>query len=703
MDKILKTRPKWNRRGLGSSLMALLGGLIVCTFLLIPTCSESVLSIDRKLGDSVLYRPGVPQPNEDLVFLAIDEDSLNLSGLDPEMIFESDALSMMSARFPWDRRLYALAIDRLLAAEARLVVLDLVLSGESTVESDSTLAEAIATNPEKVILASAFSPISSEEDGFMLVEPNPIFLATDPEPRFGTVNLRPHPKDGIIRNIKYQTSLAEENGYAPIPNTEVHPSLSGAVLEALEFEVPEGTRGISYSTEGQRSEGTRVYQPISIRSLFISDDWEHRFQSGAFFKDKIVMIGPSASTFQDIHQTPVGLLKGPQIHLQAIASGISGEFLRRPFEDSRREALLFALGGTLLAGVFVWLVRSPIIAFCGVVCVVIAAFVFTIYLPRITNIWIGSIPFILAFVSGAITGQTYDLIRERIEKSRLHNQFRRFVSRDVADSLVLDPSIYKEAALGRKRRVIVLFSDIRGFTSLSENIPPEELFAQLNEYLSAMVRIIFEHGGTLDKFIGDAIMAHWGALADGSEKDFAISAVAATKEMTAELTKLNKDWKARNLPELEIGVGLHLGEVLAGEIGSQQRTEFGVIGDAVNLASRLEGLTKAFSCPWLASGDVIRAIGQLPGAQKIAKVRVKGRKEPVELWGISPCEPSAISYAEALATFEAGDFEAAYSHLERHTANFVDDQIANQLFVHTKGFRKTPPDKWEGIIEFTEK
>ena len=365
--------------------------------------------------------------------------------------------------------------------------------------------------------------------------------------------------------------------------------------------------------------------------------------------------------------------------------------------------MYFAAIGAICAALLVFLVSRPLIALAIGITVIVTAYSASLLLAYYGHIWVGLIPFALAFFLGAVCGQTYDLVRERLERSRLHHQFRRFVSRDVADSLVLDPSIYQKAAGGRKRRVVVMFSDLRGFTSLSEKLEPEQLFAQLNEYLTAMVAVIFKHGGTLDKFIGDAIMAHWGALDDGDEGDFARSAMAATDAMTVALDDLNKIWKDRGLPELAMGVGLHLGEVLAGEIGSEQRTEFGVIGDAVNLSSRLEGLTKAFGCSWLASGAILDATGPLPNARRLAKVRVKGRKEAVELWGVSHCEPSALSYAEALATFEAGDFEASHAQLEKHLEEFVDDKIATSLFNHTSRLRAKPPEGWEGIIEFTEK
>jgi len=685
------------------ALIALAGGLLVSGSGFIGTIANEILKFDRSFGDNYLYKAGDPPPRDDLVFLAIDDDALTLHGLSPELIESNENLAMMKNRFPWDRTVYANAMRKLIEAGARLVVLDLVLAEQSNPEADAALAALLTEYPEKIILASALSPLSTEQDGYTLIEPSPVFFQSEPGPAYGFVNFRPNIHDGIVRGTWYRTTLSRENGQTPIPNEPAFDSLAGAVLRNLGKEVPEEYGHIHFATSGEKEMGTTIYPPRSIRSIFIGDDWEYKYSSGDFFKDKIVMIGPAAARFQDHHPTPVGQLMGPQLHLQAIAAGLDGAFVSRPFGDWQAGVVYFALLGAVCAALLVYSIARPMVALITGLAFIAAAFTSSILLAHFGNTWVGLLPFGFAFFFGAVCGQTYDLVRERLERSRLHGQFRRFLSRDVADSLVLDPSIYQKAAAGRKREVVVLFADIRGFTSLSEKLSPEQIFSQLNEYLTTMVSVIFKHNGTLDKFIGDAIMAHWGALDDGTGADFANAAIDATTEMTKALDELNENWKSRGLPELSIGVGLHLGEVLAGEIGSEQRTEFGVIGDAVNLASRLEGLTKAFGCPWLASGAMIDATGQLTGARRIAKVRVKGRKEPVDLYGISYCEPSSLSYARALAAFEAGDFETAHTRLEKHLKVFMDDKIADSLFKHTADYLKKRPENWDSIIEFTEK
>jgi adenylate cyclase len=267
----------------------------------------------------------------------------------------------------------------------------------------------------------------------------------------------------------------------------------------------------------------------------------------------------------------------------------------------------------------------------GIMCFVLGI---TVWLGGARSLLLSVSGGLLAMIVGWAVAQSYEIVTERLEKGRLRKDFRRFVSRDVADAMIDAKDDWKITASGVKRRVVVLFSDLRGFTERSEKTDPGDLVKQLNEYLTSMVEVIFRHGGTLDKFIGDAVMAHWGALGVGDEKDNAHRAILAGKDMIAALETMNVRWQAEGKSPFKIGVGLHLGEAIAGEIGSPDRTEFGVIGDTVNLASRLEGLTKEFHCEVIYSEEVKIAAGLAEGAIDLGKVRVKGRRNPVRLFGI---------------------------------------------------------------------
>ena len=609
-------------------IIALTGVLVVVLALgVFPHGRLWVADLDRSLHDQLIRWTGGAPEREDFVLLGIDEASLSLSALSDGEIAESETLQMMDSRFPWDRRVWAAAIDRLGEAGARLIVIDLVFAEPSGPEEDDALAAAIARHRDKVILTSVFAPVGQNERGhdvFVHAEPYVRFLETDPEPRIGFANFPQDPNDGYCRVARYRSSLGLENG-KPLNGEPEMLSLAGQVIDAMGGEVPYGDRELSF-TKREETGGTEYYSPRSLYEIFSEKLWKANYDDGRYFEDKVVMLGPVAPRFQDIKKTPAGPLFGPQLHLQAAACGLEGAFVRRV---DRPVAIMIGMGllGALFAG---WLAKPWASAQGMLLLFLVVAVV--IWLLGGRSIMIPVTGGFLAASVGWVAAQVYQLVRERLEKGRLRGEFRRFVSRDVADRLVDHPESWAAVASGRKRKVVVLFSDVRDFTSRSEQSDPVELVDQLNEYLTAMVAVVFRHGGTLDKFIGDAVMAHWGALDYDEGGGQARSAIAAGREMHEALNDLNRRWEGEGRAPFRMGVGIHLGDAVAGELGSPDRIEFGVIGDAVNLASRIEGLTKVFACDVMFSEQVREAAGE-EQAMDLGRVRVKGRAAPVQLYG----------------------------------------------------------------------
>jgi len=668
----------------------------------LPVISEWRARMDGAMMDQMRRSmKGAPE-SKDLVFLGIDEPSMQMDVAD-SLLEENEILAMMAQRFPWDRRVYASIIERLLEAGARLVVIDLVMAEASDPEADAALAATIERYRDQVVMASAFAPVASSENEFTLSDPWEGFLGDGPDwTRAGFVNFRPDRSDSMVRDAIYTTTLSEENGEEAMEGEPVFRSLAAEVLDALGKPVPDGRRGLRFATR-DRGEAHEVYAPISIRDILLPETWEHRYGSGEFFRDKVVMIGPAAPRFQDLHRTPVGLLMGPQLHLQAIGCGIENAFVSRPFLWDGFRNLCLAIVGVIcawLAGVWV---KRPLVAWGGALALVVVVLVGMFILAAVTGIMIGISSWALTFIVGVVSGQSHALVVTRLERGRLHREFRRFVSRDVADSLVENPQAYRHAASGRKRKVVVLFSDVRGFTGRSEREDPERLVGQLNEYFSAMVDAVFHHSGTLDKFIGDAVMAHWGALADAHDGENARNALATAREMMARVKQLNVKWEEEGRDPYHIGIGIHLGEAVAGEIGSAERTEFAVIGDAVNLASRLEGLTKVFQTGMLASGVTVAATGRPELMRCLAKVRVKGRAEPVDVWGDSLGQAGDESYAKGLNHFEAGDFSASQQLFAKLVQEYPEDGPSKTMEAWARQRTVEPPTLWDGVITMDEK
>jgi adenylate cyclase len=582
---------------------------------------------DRSIGDLLIRRSGGPAERKDLVLLGIDDASLALDGLDPGEIAASPTLSLMKQRFPWDRRVWAAAIDRLAGAGAKLIVLDLIFSEPSDPEADAELAAAIKRHPGRVLLGSVISPGGAGGGNvFMLVEPDEQFIEAGP--RIGYVNFYRDPIDGLERKARYTTTLGIENEGKRRKGEPEFRSFAAEVIDAMGGEVPSGDQELRFSGRDETG-AANVYAPRSVYGIFTDKEWNRNYDNGKFFQDKVVMIGPVAPRFQDIHNTPMGQITGPQLHLQAVACGLEKAFIKR-FTDPWPCLILLGLVSIAWAG---WVSR-PMVSFYGLLGILVTVAGVVVWAGGARAMLLPVSGGVLAMCFGWVSAQSYEMVTERLEKQRLRKDFRRFVSRDVADAMIENPDSWSVSAAGVKRPVVVLFSDVRGFTERSEQSDPGELVKQLNQYLTSMVEVIFRHGGTLDKFIGDAVMAHWGALGGGNHQDHARKALHAARDMIGVLSKLNESWVAAGKAPFQIGVGLHFGEAVAGEIGSPERTEFGVIGDTVNLASRLEGLTKSFHCDVIFSDEVRQVAGNVEGVIELGPVRVKGRRNPVVLFGI---------------------------------------------------------------------
>jgi adenylate cyclase len=284
------------------------------------------------------------------------------------------------------------------------------------------------------------------------------------------------------------------------------------------------------------------------------------------------------------------------------------------------------------------------------------------------------------------------------------------VSSNIVDEILRDPDKLKLG--GENKKVTLLFSDIRGFTSLSESIPPEMLVSVLNEYLSPMTQIVMEERGTLDKYIGDAVMAIFGAPLD--VPDHAIRACQAALSMLKKLGQINNEWRKRNFPSIAIGIGINTGEAIVGNMGANMRFDYTAIGDSVNLASRLEGLNKLYGTEIIISKSTLENLNSSEAPflfRELDVVQVKGKEEPISIFELVNTFSNDTNktklvtmFTEALNTYREGKFHEAKEKFTEILRNFPNDtpsalynERCQEYILHP------PPLDWTGVYTAKEK
>ncbi|MGH9808970.1 MAG: adenylate/guanylate cyclase domain-containing protein, partial [Terriglobia bacterium] len=372
-----------------------------------------------------------------------------------------------------------------------------------------------------------------------------------------------------------------------------------------------------------------AYPPQPFYQVFDPKFWHANYHDGTFFKGKIVIIGGSAQIFHDVVTTPLGPgLPGPVLHLNAMAAAMAHQFLWMTPERVDF-ALVIAAGG--LAWALIAFVRRPGLVLTLLFLITLAY----LAVARISYDWRGlllvTVPVLSVFLLSGLTSLGYEYAMERVEKLRTRRTLERYVSKNLVKEILDNPGGFYSSLKGVRMPATVLFSDIVGFTSLTEHADPEALVSQLNEYLSRMTAAVFENGGTLDKFIGDAVMAVWGNVRSHGKAEDTKMAARAALAMRRALRALNADWATREIAPFAIGIGINQGDVLGGNIGSQEKADPTVIGDAVNLASRLEGLTRTYNTDILLGPTATDLVRDEFHVRSVARVQVKGKSEPVEI------------------------------------------------------------------------
>ena len=387
-------------------------------------------------------------------------------------------------------------------------------------------------------------------------------------------------------------------------------------------------------------DGQRAFTNYEVRHLLAS---EEQLQTGqtpmvdpALFKDKIVFVGLASSGLVDVFSTPFGVdrgnMPGIQLHATMADNLLANRFIGPASRRTR-------IGTVVAAGLLVGLLAALLAFAPAAAGAVLAAAGWTWFsLASFKDgVWLNMAQPLMTMGLALFAGTAYQYFVEGREKRVVKKLFGRYVSRDVYHQLLDDPNLAELG--GRRREMTVLFSDIRGFTSMTEKGNAEALVAQLNEYFSTMVEVVFRHQGTVDKFVGDMVMALFSAPVE--DPDHAEHALAAAVEMVSELGKLNRKWLAEGKVQLDIGIGINSGEMIAGNIGSERIMSYTVIGDNVNLGSRLESLNKEFQSRIIISDATRTRLRTVRTLRPLGEVTVKGKTRAVSIFEVVLPSPLA--------------------------------------------------------------
>ena len=641
----------------------------------------------------------------DFVFLGIDQSTLQLPPLTAEEVAGSRAFQLMTGRpFPWSREVWALLLDRLFGAGARLVVFDLLFNPPN--DGDPAFHAALDRYHDKVVVGANFDM----ENGAQAVTPNDTLI---PPPqlldnRVGFVNFWPDAIDGKTRAVTYRVTNRELAGLPPHPSEEVYESLSARALAKIGNgnDVPRDFRGHMI-----RFTAPDAFEPRPLYEIFDPKLWHADYADGAFFKDKIVMVGPSAQVLHDVVDTPMSpTTSGPGLHLQAIAAALGHEFLR---PTPPKIGLMLVAAAGLIAWSLIAFVRRPLLCLGGLVVIAGAYLGAARFFFDKTGLLLLTVPVLSALILSGLFSLGFEYALERLEKLRTRRTLERYVSKNLVKEILENPGGYYSTLRGVRVPVTMLFSDLVGFTTLAEKADPEALVAQLNEYLTRMTSVVFSNGGTLDKFIGDAIMAVWGNVRSFGVAQDAKNCARAALGMRRELRQLNEKWRDEGRMGLGMGIGINQGEVIVGNIGSQERMDPTVIGDAVNLASRLEGLTRIYGIDILVGATAAELVRDEFHLRSVARVQVKGKTKPVDVFTFigarsEDVDPQLLkwleSYEEGLEKFRVRDFTEAKILFSRFLEFYPDDFLAKMYLDRALEYERQPPDEaWDAIEVFKKK
>jgi len=608
-----------------------------------------------------LAPPSEPPPRE-IVIIDIDNASFA-------------ALSRHLGRWPWSRLLWTELVRYLHESGARLVVFDAVFSGRESDEVDAGFAEAIGA-ANNVVLGFAVvqyeaehapgtEPVEAQQipgavrlndsAGLPRLSPQryqpdlPLGALASAARGLGCITARPDP-DGVLRRVDLYYRWGEHYypslSVAAVAGALSPPPEASPVLAPPEFRwhnlrvpvTPEGRLIPRWRPDAAAYPRLPLWRVVC--SIF---PWQCAEEKPPYapeeFRDKIVFIGASALGAFDVFATPVSpVTPGVLVHAAALESLLRQRALRLPPAAAPHAllALMAALGAVL-----VWSFGSAARQVLSGAALAGAYLLAALYAFQRLDLWLPlAAPLVTLAASFAAHNVTRYVTTGR-ELRQTRQTLSRYMSPEVVEHILGHGG--PDQLRGQKREITVMFSDVRNFTKMSEMRTPVEVLDILNRYLDAMTEIVFTHRGVVDKFMGDGILCYWGAFGDADSHARLAAATAA--KMVVKLEELNKIWQTDGLPELNIGIGINTGEAVFGNLGAGKKIEFTVLGDTVNVASRLEALNKEFKTRVILSESTRNQLGEESEVRLLKEIVIRGRETPTKIFEL-------VHFKEGERTYE---------------------------------------------------
>ncbi|MFP4179940.1 MAG: CHASE2 domain-containing protein [Spirochaetaceae bacterium] len=656
-----------------------------------------------------------PEEEEETLLILVDQESLDW------------ALETQQQPHPWPREYYSYITNFARRAGAASLSFDVLFTDDSFfgVGDDKRFAESVEAYG-RVINSAFYGHQTGTHDTFPeYIDPSTVSVELEPSQknpvpsfsraffpvptlseasaRIGNVNILPD-SDGVYR----RASLLGKFDGRTVPILPL-----SAYLETIEEET------LEFSSNGRKLHVGDMEIPLDSKGRFIPrfDSSYHdrtRLSAAAVIQseDRIarnadesppvdpeelegrhVIVGYSAPGLLDLRPLPTGSeVPGVAFHAAVLDNLLSGQFIRQPSAVGK---LVYAALLAFLIGFFASWARGTLLTALSLLLAPLVPVLLGVIVYPWWNLWLPIVVPAGASLAGAISAAVWNYATEGRERRFIKGAFSQYLSPAVIERLLEDPSRLQLG--GERRELTIFFSDLQGFTSLSEELTPDELIQILNQYLGEMTDIVINTGGTVDKYEGDAIIAFWNAPLEVPEHPRV--AVKAALQCQKRLAEVRPEFRKRIGKDLHMRIGLNTGEAVVGNMGSKNRFDYTMLGDAVNLAARLEGNNKQFGTYTMISGATASGLPQEIACRELGRIAVVGRNEPVQVFEPMYRQEYEAererfdAFAEGLKWYYKGDFEQALSRF----SELIDDPPAQAYKKRCEMLVDNPPSDWRGV------